>query len=196
MRGLNDRWELKMSASKIAVVTSLVVGWMGVAVPAETAPVDPPSADRAPAASPLTVEKLFNDWMLRCAGGVCQVFLTLADEKTKEAKLSWSFVYDPKTEKLSTIVQLPLMAALPPGVRIALNQTAHFTWPYQYCDSTGCRAVAVLNDQDFVSIKQQKVVAVQYIPYGQQDAQSFKVPTAGLGAATAELIATLKKQTK
>jgi invasion protein IalB len=182
-----------MSASKVAVITGFVVGWVVVAVPAKAAPENPPSADRAPAASTATVEKLFNDWMFRCAGGVCQVFLTLADEKTKEAKLSWSFVYDPKTEKLSTIVQLPLMAALPPGVRITLNQSVHYTWPFQYCDSTGCRAVAVLTDQVFDSIKEQKNVAVQYIPYGQQNAQSFNVPVSGLGAATAELIATLKR---
>src|SRR5690242_11247266 len=104
-----------MHSSTIAVSAGLILGSMAGAIPAKADPLNPPLVNRAAASSTSTFEKLFDDWMLKCTGGVCQVFLTLADEITKEAKLSWSFVYDPKTAKLSTIVQLPLMAALPPG---------------------------------------------------------------------------------
>ena len=175
----------------------LAIGSMGVTAIAAASTVQattvgvPPPMSSAP-----TIEKLFDKWMLRCAEGVCQVFLTLADEKTKEAKVSWTFVYDPKSAKLSTIVQLPLSVALPPGVRITVTEGTYYTWPFQYCDGTGCRAVAVLTDKIVASLKEQENVAVQYIPYGEQKTVTYKIPMAGLSAATTELIATVKATKK
>ncbi len=134
--------------------------------------------------------------MYSCEEIACQVFLTLADEATKEAKVSWSFVYDPKSGKLSTIVHLPLMVALPPGVRIRVDDKTQYTWPFQFCDGTGCRAVAVLTDDIFASLKGRQSIVLQFVPYGSRDATNYRIPMAGLAAATEKLVADAKASRK
>lgn len=172
----------------VFAIGSMGIGAGNAATTLPSPTVNPPSS----VSSVPTVEKLFDKWMLKCAAGFCQVFLTLADEKTKEAKFSWTFVYDSKTAKISTIVQLPLMTALPPGVRISINKDSHLTWPFQYCDGTGCRAVAALTDQIFSSFKNQEYVVVQSVLYGEQKATTYKIPMAGLSAAVGELISVVR----
>jgi len=156
--------------------------------------VPPSSLSPAPPKTPAT--QLFDKWMYSCEERACQVFLTLADDATKEAKVSWSFVYDPKSGKLSTIVQLPLMVALPPGVRIRVDDKTQYTWPFQFCDGTGCRAVAVLTEEIFASLKGRQNIVVQFVPYGSRQATNYQIPMAGLAAATEKLIADAKASRK
>ena len=109
--------------------------------------------------------------------------------------MSWSFVYDPKSGKLSTIVQVPAMVALPPGVRVRVDDKTSYTWAYQFCDGSSCRAVVILTDEMFASLKAAATTTVQFIPYGSQQATSYQVPMAGLEAATQKMIADAKAMT-
>jgi invasion protein IalB len=169
---------MKPALLAVAASSLLAFGWNAVS-----------AQSRPESAKPAQKQQLYENWMFSCEQAACQVYLSLADEKTKEAKLSWAFLYDPKSNKISTVIQVPTRVALPPGVRVFLDEKTSFTWPFQFCDPSSCSAIAVVGDNEFASLSSREKAIVQFFQYGQQKPTSYAVPIAGLSAAAARLIA-------
>jgi invasion protein IalB len=139
-----------------------------------------------------TTDERFQNWTYSCNQGACQIFVTLADAKNKDIKFSMSLVYNPNNKALSTIVQMPLGVALPPGLRIYTDKDNHIALPYQACDKTGCSAAAVLDAAMLDKMKAAENLQVQFIMYGKTTNDSFKIPMAGFTDAQAKLVADAK----
>ena len=163
-----------------AAVFGLAVAAMSSSGHAQQGPAQPPA------------KQVYGNWMFSCEQAACQVFLSLADEKTKEAKLSWAFLYDSRKVALSTIVRLPPMTALPPGVRVYVDDKTSFTWPFQFCDGSSCSAVSVLTDKDFALLKSPSRTVIQFFEYGRSKPTSYPISMDGLAEATVRLIAEAK----
>lgn len=169
----------------------------GTQRPKQSAPATPPEAAIAPATSAapqvqIPSNQLYGNWMFSCEQAVCQAYLSLSDSKTNEPKLSWAFIYDATKAKISTVLQVPTMVALPPGVRVYLDEKTTLTWPFQFCDKTTCRAIAVVSDSEFASLKRREQVVAQFFEYGRSKPVSYQIPMGGLAAATDRLITEAK----
>lgn len=163
-----------------AIVVGLAVGAVSSSGHAQQGPAQPPA------------KQVYGSWMFSCEQVACQVFLSLADDKTKEAKLSWAFLYDSRKLTLSTIVRLPPMTALPPGVRVYVDEKTSFTWPFQFCDGSSCSAVSVLTNNDFAALKRPNKTIIQFFEYGRTKPTSYQIPMDGLAEAAIRLIAEAK----
>jgi invasion protein IalB len=139
-----------------------------------------------------TADQRFQNWTYSCNQGACQIFITLADSVDKEIKFSMSTVYNPKNKVVSTIVQMPLGVALPPGLRIYSDKTTHLDLPYQTCDKSGCSAAGVLDNTSLEKFKATESLQVQFIRYGKTAQDGFKIPMAGFSEALTKLIAEAK----
>lgn len=140
-----------------------------------------------------TSVKHFENWTFSCEEKACQIFVTLADNKTKIAKYSLSIVYDGGKNATSAILRMPLGVALAPGVRVFADGTNFYDWPYQVCEDAGCQAVAVLEDPAIAKFKTADALQVQFIAYGSKKQDSFKIPMAGFNAAYDMLVTEAKK---
>ena len=175
---------MKSMLTKVMASSLVLSGWnLAVAQPQTAAPPSVKAAQK---------QQLYENWMFSCEEAVCQVYLSLADEKTKEAKLSWTFLYDPKLDRISTLIQVPTKVALPPGVRVFLDDKTSFTWPFQFCDPASCHSIAIVGGNEFASLSKRDKAIVQFFEYGQQKPLSYAVPIAGLSAASARLISEAK----
>ena len=139
-----------------------------------------------------TLEQRFQNWSYSCSEGACQTFVTLADPVKKDVKFSMSAVYNQKNKVVSTILQMPLGVALPPGLRIYSDKSTHLDLPYQTCDKTGCTAAAVLDAGWLEKFKAAESLQVQFITYGKTTQDGFKIPMAGFSDALAKLVADAK----
>lgn len=130
---------------------------------------------------------VFDNWQYNCEGGVCQAVLTLADNKTNERLVSWSFVYDPPNDRLSAVITLPLGVALPVGLGVQLGDDQNLTWPFQVCDAEGCRAVAVIDEVTEAALGEAEEVQIRFVPYGAKGAVAVPIPMQGFEEAKEKL---------
>ncbi len=145
----------------------------------------------ADAQTPSATEEIFGSWKFLCpsAEAPCRSFLSIADAETGQVQLTWTFLYDGKTDQLSAVINVPLGVALQPGLRVIdANETAHIEVPFQVCDGTGCRAVAAnIGATQIDGLSTGDSVNVQFVPYGHNYLASFAVPTSGLKSAVEAL---------
>lgn len=150
------------------------------------------AAAQGGAATP-PARQIFDNWMYTCEDGACQAVLSLASEETGERRLSWTFVYDPATDRLSSLVTVPLGVALPPGLRVKTSDGAINDWPFQVCDQEGCRAVAIIDDKTEAALESAMTVSLLFIPYGAKNAAALNVPMKGFAAAKKKLVEEAEK---
>lgn len=139
--------------------------------------------------------KIFGAWQHVCDDSTgCQSILSLADNKTGERMLSWSFVYDVQKGKLSTVVTLPLGIALPVGLKVKLSDGTEYGWAFQVCDKQGCRAVANVDASMETALAGASSAELKFVPYGSRTAVSLPVPMDGFRNATRELKSSVTRQ--
>jgi invasion protein IalB len=132
-------------------------------------------------------QTVFDNWLYSCESGACQSILSLAGEEGGEVVLSWAFVHDPKSDRISMLVTLPLGVALAPGLRLDVSTGQHLDIPFQVCDGQGCRAVAVADASLMAGLAAAEEVSFRYIPYGSQGATAVRAPMKGFSKAIARL---------
>jgi invasion protein IalB len=139
-----------------------------------------------------TSVKHFENWTFSCEEKVCQIYVTLADNKTKVAKFSLSIVHDAAKNSSSAVLLTPLGVALVPGIRVFLDNKTFKDWSFQVCQDNGCQAVGQLDEATVEKLKIIENLHVEYIAYGKKKQDAFNIPMAGFKDAFAELVASAK----
>ena len=124
-------------------------------------------------------------WKISCDEGPCQGFLNLRVEG--EDVLSISVLADPNTGRGTLIVNVPLMVALPPGLRVSKDGHDPFDYAFQFCGEGGCTAVAPLDARAFDLFKTSDSMKFSYITYGEQSPIVYEAPITGFAEAVESL---------
>ncbi len=141
-------------------------------------PPDPPAAAEKPIETgsigppaPPIVSTKFTDWILECmeldGKQKCGLRQTVTDGKGRRI-VQIVARHSGKTAYLE--VNVPIGISIPFGVTLQLSDTAKITARLADCDTTGCRAVAPLDDKTLAEIKAAKSLAVVF-----QDSKSGRV---------------------
>jgi invasion protein IalB len=119
-------------------------------------------------------------WRVSCDEGPCQAYFSVL--KDGKPLLSWSMVRDPKTENVVAMLRLPVMVALPPGAQILVGDK---TIPagFQFCDGTGCTAVALLDAPGLKALQAAPKARVAWFAYGAAAATTVELEIDGLTEA-------------
>ncbi|MDZ4138537.1 MAG: invasion associated locus B family protein, partial [Erythrobacter sp.] len=91
----------------------------------------------------LTEGAFFGVWKVTCEGGPCRAFVSI--RKGEETVVAWSLLRDPARNEVSSLIRVPVLVALPPGLRIYADDTTFFDVPFQVCDLEGCTAILVMD---------------------------------------------------
>ncbi len=129
----------------------------------------------------------FGDWSFECDGNICQVFSALAEKTSGKVAYSVSFLKDPSAGVHSIIILVPLGVAVPPGIKAYSDQTKLADIPIQFCDVTGCRAIAKLTPDNMAALAKSANLNVQFVTYGKTQAEVVRMPLNGLTDALRQL---------
>lgn len=132
--------------------------------------------------------KRFENWTYDCTQGVCQIYITLADQQNNKS-FALTVVHDAASNTYSGILKMPLGVALPPGVRIFTNMKDNYALPFQFCEADGCNAVAKLEPKLVAQMRKVPDVQVEYFVYGKQQRDAFRISMQGFPAAVEALVA-------
>ena len=138
-----------------------------------------------PAGAQVAEGQMFGTWKVTCENGPCRAFMTLQKDGTDV--LTWQLLVDRSTKARSMLLTVPNVTALPPGVRIWVNEASNFQIPFQVCDASGCIAAAVIAPEMATAIGGVGKVRVSYVPYGAQSPVTYEVPVNGFGEALAQM---------
>ena len=139
------------------------------------------------AMSPATLQaqategQVFGVWKYTCADGACRAFFNLQQEGAEV--ISWTLLRDREKDQSTSIIRVPEGVALPPGLRLYVDDTTFFDIPYQVCDGSGCSAIAVMDAAMLSAIEGKATVRLAFIRYGEPQPIAYEVPVEGFRAA-------------
>lgn len=120
-------------------------------------------------------------WKITCENGPCRAFVNI--RQGDEIVVSWSLLRDPGRDEVSSLIRVPILVALPPGLRIYVDDTTFYDVPFQVCDLDGCTAIWVMDAAIQEAIASRETVRVAFIRYGQSKTFAYEVPVTGFTEA-------------
>lgn len=132
------RWALAAAAA-----------WVLAAVPATAQEAVTAPSGTSPGAPP---DREFKDWRLRCEAGTdaetrrCFLFQNIVLREGGQRLLTMSVGYLPGADGPAAIFTMPLGIALPPGVRVVVDQGDPIRFPVERCEPAGCVGGLPLDD--------------------------------------------------
>lgn len=120
-------------------------------------------------------------WKITCENGPCRAFVNI--QQGEEIVVSWSLLRDPARGEVSSLIRVPLLVALPPGLRIYVDDTTFYDVPFQVCDADGCTAIWVMDKAMQAAVAGKQTVRVAFIRYGQPNTVAYEVPVNGFADA-------------
>lgn len=127
----------------------------------------------------------FGVWKITCEDGPCRAFVNI--QQGEDIVVSWSLLRDPARDQVSSLIRVPVLVALPPGLRIYLDDTTFHDVPFQVCDLDGCTAIWVMDKAVQAALAGKEKVRVAFIRYGQQKTFAYEVPVNGFAEALGAL---------
>lgn len=130
------------------------------------------------AASPArSQEETIGVWRVSCDEGPCQAFFTI--QRDGSEIVSWSIVGDRTKGDASMLIRVPVNTALVPGLAVLASEDETFTMPFQFCNDTGCTAIARITDEMRAALGDKTMVRIAFYPYGQPEPLAYEVPVEG-----------------
>ena len=124
-------------------------------------------------------------WKLSCDDGPCQAFISA--NANGEFAVAWSLLHDTTTNTSTSVIRLPDMVALQPGVRIVLADETQFPLTFQFCGQATCTAIAVMDDATIEKLGNAESARIAYYRYGEASARTLEVPVKGITEALERL---------
>lgn len=154
-----------------ANVGSASGGWTAETKRPPSAPSSTPAAPTAPPGTKSPSQ--FDDWVLTCDTGkdssTCALIQRLADQKGRKV-VQFRAARTPTAAYLE--VSAPLGLSIPYGVTLALPDKSAIKMELAVCDTSGCRAVVPLTEENLAKFKSDGRIGVRF-----QDSRSGKVLT-------------------
>jgi len=125
-------------------------------------------ADSEPENTDPGVGKSYGDWTEFCettgnGGKICNISQTLTRQGSQQLLLSIRINYVPGKKQPIVFATLPLGGLLTSAPILKVGTVAPFEMAYQFCDISGCTAVAVIDDQTLGALKAETQAVVQFV---------------------------------
>jgi len=125
-------------------------------------------ASTAPSNPELGVGKTYGDWTEYCEKGandteICNISQTLTRQGSQQLLLSIRVNYVPGKKLPLVFATIPLGGLLTYSPLFKVGQGKPLKLAYQFCDISGCTAVAVLTAEIVSSLEKESQAVVQYV---------------------------------
>ncbi len=118
--------------------------------------------------SELGVDKNYGDWTEYCEDAakdekICNISQTLTRQGSQQLLLSIRVNFIPEKKQPLVFATLPLGGLLTYSPLLKVGKGEPLKLAYQFCDISGCTAVAVLDDETVAALKTETQAVVQYV---------------------------------